>query len=163
MSNKRLLDLEETIDMLQEQLSGMERERALAPLGDKVRISQQIKEKKKEIKSLEKDYWDVVSESSELLDFPEEQSQGVLTEVIKSIAKLEEQRASYPDNMMEILQEIRDKLNEPGTTASGKLKGILSSFPPFIGLAYEAEIDTENFARKYFPTFTKLIGAASKK
>ncbi|MEB3180856.1 MAG: hypothetical protein VKL59_17770 [Nostocaceae cyanobacterium] len=60
------------------------------------------------------------------------------------------------------MTQIEDKLNEPGVTADAKLKGTLSIFPPFIGLSYEAQLDTENFCRKYFPTFTRLIKGAKK-
>jgi hypothetical protein len=64
--------------------------------------------------------------------------------------------------IMEYLQKILAKVEEPGPTASAKLKTVISSIPPFIGISYEAELDTENFLNRYFPTFMKAVQSLKK-
>lgn len=59
--------------------------------------------------------------------------------------------------MLNYLQQILAKLNEPAQPASAKLKAGLSALPPFVSLGYEVELDTETTFRRYFPTFGKLV------
>jgi hypothetical protein len=61
------------------------------------------------------------------------------------------------------LHKIYIEVSKPGTPAAAKLKGALSMFPPFVSLSYEAEIDTENFFRAHFPTFTSWSKTLARK
>ena len=158
-----LIDIEKSITRLKRQLSDKRNTLVTIAPEEKERIRQQIEDLREEIQRFEQKKWKILAEPSESLDFPEPEAETAVVEIVGAVTQLETQPVAYPDEMMQILREIRDKLNEPGPTAAGKLKGILSSFPPFVGITYEAELDTENFAHKYFPTFTKLIKGAAKK
>ncbi|WP_439346125.1 hypothetical protein [Vacuolonema iberomarrocanum] len=158
-----LIDIEKSITRLKRQLSDKRNTLVTIAPEEKERIRQQIEDLHEEIQRFEQEKWEILAEQSESLDFPEPEAETAVVEIVEAVAQLETQPVAYPEEVMQILWEIRDKLNEPGPTAAGKLKGILSSFPPFVGITYEAELDTENFARQYFPTFTKLIKGAAKK
>jgi hypothetical protein len=64
--------------------------------------------------------------------------------------------------VIEYLQKILAKVEEPGPTAAAKLKAVVSSIPPFVGISYEAELDTENFLNRYFPTFMQAVQRLKK-
>lgn len=65
--------------------------------------------------------------------------------------------------MLDWLQKIYAEVSKPGEPAAAKLKGTLSLLPPFVGLAYEAELDTETFLKRHFPTFQQWAKALAKK
>lgn len=159
----RLRDIEKFITRLNRQLSDKQNTLVTIAPGEKERIRQQIEDLREEIQAFEREKWQLLADQADSLDFPEAEAETAVAEIVEVVTQLETQPVAYPDEMMQILREIRDKLNAPSPTAAGKLKGILSSYPPFFGITYEAELDTENFARKYFPTFTKLLTAAAKK
>jgi hypothetical protein len=146
-------------------LHGLEKSLILAPLEEQTRIEQRIKlQLKPKIQEYEKERWEILSQQAESLKIPENDAQVAISEIVEQVGKIElYQPHDYPNEILLLLQQIRNKLNEPGTSAAAKLKGIISSVPPFIGLSYEAEIDTENFFRKHFPTFSRLIGGATSK
>lgn len=160
----RLQDIETNLELLREQQTALEREVLLTTGLPKTQAEQRLRlEIKPKIQEYEAEKWRLLAKQANELDFPEPDATVAVTEIVEAVTQLETQPVAYPDEMMQILREIRDKLNEPSPTAAGKLKGILSSYPPFFGITYEAELDTENFARKYFPTFKKLLTAAAKK
>ncbi len=164
MSTNRLSQLEENLERLREQLAGLEKAKALSPMEEAVRLGQRIKELKKEIRAVEEDYWQTAARSANQLDIPEAEAEVAVGEIVEAVTALEVHPvAAYPNEMLQLLREIRDKLNAPGSPAAAKLKGVISSMPPFINLSYEAELDTENFFRTHFPTFTRLIRGAAKK
>lgn len=164
MSTDRLHQLDENLSLLREQLAGLEKTKTLSPMEEKVRLEQRIRELNKEIQAAEQDYWQTVARSAPQLDIPEAEAEVVVGEMVEAVTQLEAYPApEYSAEMLQILREIRDKLNAPGSPAAAKLKGVISSMPPFIGVSYEAELDTENFFRTHFPTFTRLIKGAAKK
>jgi Glu-tRNA(Gln) amidotransferase subunit E-like FAD-binding protein len=162
MSIYRLSDIEENLESLREQLGGKEKARVLARLEDKTLIKQQIRELCKEIQEEEEKYWQVLAQQTKTVEIPEQEAEIIVAEIVEGVGQIEVQR-QYPDEVIQILQEIRDKLNQPGATAAAKLKGVISSIPPFVGISYEAELDTENFFQRHFPTFRKLIKVLAKK
>lgn len=164
MSTDRLHQLDENLSLLREQLAGIEESKILSPMEEAVRLDQRIKKKKKEIQAVEQDYWQTVARSAQQLEIPEAAAEEVVGEIVEAVTQIEAYPApEYSAEMLQILREIRDKLNAPGSPAAAKLKGVISSMPPFIGVSYEAELDTENFFRTHFPTFTRLIKGAAKK
>jgi hypothetical protein len=162
MSIYRLSDIEENLESLREQLGGKEKARVLARLEDKTLIKQQIRELCKEIQEEEEKYWQVVAQQTKTVEIPEQEAEIIVAEIVEGVGQIEVQR-QYPDEVIQILQEIRDKLNQPGATAAAKLKGVISSIPPFVGISYEAELDTENFFQRHFPTFRKWAKVLAKK
>ncbi len=158
----RLSDMEENLESLQEQLVGKVKALNLAPQEDKTRIKLQIRELRKEIREQEQDYWQVFARQTKTVEIPEPEAEIIVAEIVEEVGQIEVQR-QYPGEVIQILQQIRDKLNQPGPTAAAKLKGVISSIPPFVGLSIEGEFDAENFFQQHFPTFRKWSKALAKK
>ncbi len=114
------------------------------------------------IKKYEEEYFTLLQQESASVTFVEADAQVIVDALIQEIVRVQRQPDQYTAEMLELLKRIEAKLNQPGVTADAKLKGTLSIFPPFIGLSYEAQLDTENFCRQHFPTFTRLIKGAKK-
>lgn len=164
MSNERLQQIEEYLQILREQQVSLEREALLVTGLARTQALQRLRiDVKLPIKDYEEEYWRILSQQSESINIPEQEAEVVIAEIVQEVNSIERSKPIYPDEMITLLREIRDRLNQPGTTAAAKLKGVISSFPPFVGLSYEAELDTENFLRKHFPTFTKFIKKETKK
>jgi uncharacterized protein (DUF927 family) len=158
----RLPDMEENLEDLKEQVVGKVKSLNLAPQEEKIRIKQQIRELRKEIREQEEEYWQVFARQTKTVEIPEQEAEIIVAEIVEEVGQIEVQR-EYPDDVVQILQEIRDKLNQPGATAAAKLKGVMSPIPPFVGIAYEVELDTEKFLQRHFPTFRKWAKALPKK
>ncbi len=164
MSTNRLNQLAHHLDLLQEQIAGKEEAKILSPLGDKVLLEQQINKLKQEMRPVEQEYWQLVARSANQLSIPEPEAEVAVEEIVAELTRIEAHPIpTYSTEMLQLLREIRDKLNQPGSPAAAKLKGTLSLFPPFFTPTFETEIDTENFFRTHFPTFTRLIRGAAKK
>jgi hypothetical protein len=165
MTNDRLSQIEKSLGILREQQAALEQEALLYSGLPKIRADQQIQEEiKPKIREYEREYRQILEAASARLEISEPDAEIIIAEIVEGVTQLEAQPIN-PDvaEVLQILREIRDKLNQPGTTAAAKLKGVISSIPPFVGVSYEAELDTENFFRKHFPTFTRLIKGAAKK
>ena len=162
MPINRLSDIEENLELLQEQLGGKQKALNFAPQEEKIRIKQQIRELRKEIQEQEKEYWQVLDRQTKTAEIPEPEAEIIVAEIVNEVGQIEVQR-QYSDEVLQILQQIRDNLNQPGPTAAAKLKGVISSIPPFVGISYEAELDTENFLQQHFPTFRKWAKVLAKK
>ena len=164
MPTDRLNQLAGQLDLLQEQLVGTEEAKIMARLEDKALLEQRIRKLKQEIQPIAQEYWQLAARSAHQLTIPDSEAEVAVGEIVEAVTQIEiASTPAYSAEMLQLLREIRDQLNQPGPTAAAKLKGIISSIPPFIGLSYEAELDTENFFRTYFPTFTRLIKGAAKK
>jgi hypothetical protein len=75
-------------------------------------------------------------------EMPEAQAEVLIAEVASAVAKARHsETANAPQEMVRLLVEIRDKLNEPGKSASAKLKVSLPIIP--LISSYEMELDTE--------------------
>ncbi|NJR68510.1 MAG: hypothetical protein HC771_07435 [Synechococcales cyanobacterium CRU_2_2] len=113
------------------------------------------------IRECEEELFALLAQEGGALTFGETEAQATIEVIAQEVERVRLQ-PDLSERVLGVLGRIEAKLNEPGVTADAKLKGTLSVFPPFIGLAYEGQIDTENFCRKYFPTFTRLIQGAKK-
>lgn len=163
MSSDRLGELDEILTRYRKQVSGKELTLTTTPDEDKERIKLQITDLKKLMQPYEQEYWEILSEQSGSIEISEQDAQIVVAEIVNQVHKIEVSSSIYPDEALMLLRQIRDKLNQPDKSAEAKLKGIISSIPPFVGISYEAELDTENFLRTHFPTFTKWIKGTIKK
>ncbi|MEG4005279.1 hypothetical protein QUA41_00190 [Microcoleus sp. Pol11C1] len=162
MPINRLSDMEENLEDLKDQLVGKQKALNLAPQEEKIRIKQQIRELRKEIREQEEEYWQVLAQQTTTGEIPEHEAEIIVAEIVEEVGQIEVQR-QYPDDVVQILQEIRDKLNQPEATAAAKLKGVMSPIPPFVGIAYEVELDTEKFLQRHFPTFQEWAKVLAKK
>ena len=163
MSSDRLSHLEEILTRYRQQVSGKELTLTTTPYEDKERIKLQIADIKKEMQPYEQEYWKILSEQSGSIEISEQEAQVVVAEIVNQVDKIEVSSSTYPDKALMLLRQIRDQLNQPDKSAAAKIKGVISSIPPFVGISYEAELDTENFLRNHFPTFISLINRAIKK
>lgn len=165
MSSDRLHHVEDQLKLLREQQKFLEREILITPGLAQSQAEQRLRlDIKPKLRQYEEEYWRILAEQSVGLEIAEPEAELVVAEIVEQVGQLEVcQDDAYTDEVVQILHEIRDKLNQPGTTAAAKLKGVISSIPPFIGVSYEAELDTENFWRTHCPTFTKWYKALAKK
>ncbi|MDM9583823.1 hypothetical protein [Nostoc sp. GT001] len=163
MSSDRLGEVEEILTSYRKQVFGKELTLTTTPDEDKERIKLQITKLKKSMQPYEQEYWKILSEQSESIEISEQEAQVVVAEIVNQVHKIEVNSPTYPNEALMLLKEIRDKLNQPDKSAAAKVKGVISSIPPFVGISYEAELDTENFLRNHFPTFISLINRAIKK
>ena len=95
--------------------------------------------------------------------FQEEDVDLVLKNFSSEIERINRRPDNYPEEFLKLLEQINEKLSQPNVTADAKLKASISLLPPFIGLSYDAQLDTEGFCRKYFPNFVKLLKRSKKK
>ncbi|MEG3949160.1 tetratricopeptide repeat protein, partial [Microcoleus sp. SVA1_A4] len=157
-----LRQIENNLDILREQVGGMERTLNLSPIEEHAQTRLRIRELRKQIREYEQEYWQVIAKEAKTVEIAEPEAEIIVAEIVEEVGQMEVQR-QYPDEVLQLLQEIRDRLNQPGSTAAVKLKGVISYIPPFVGISYEAELDTENFLVRVFPTFQKFAKELAKK
>lgn len=163
MNNVRLAQIQENLNDWYEQLGGKEKAFNRAPEEEKTRIRQQIRDVKKDIQQVEADYLQCLKQESVELTFEEADAQAVLDVVAKEVTRIESKASEYPDELLRQVRAIRAILEKSGTSATLKIKPVISLVPPGIGLTIEGELDTENFLRKNFPTFVRLVEGSKKK
>ncbi|MBW4582064.1 MAG: hypothetical protein KME42_21070 [Tildeniella nuda ZEHNDER 1965/U140] len=160
----RLTDLEKNLELLYQKLGAMERSRIMAYDAEaKISIEQRIREEiKPQIQQNEAEYWQLLAQEVDSLLIDEVDASSAITEVIQTVEIIEQNNTNqYPDQVIQLLTEIRNKLNEPGKSSSAKLKAALPLLPPFI--SYEVELETEGILRRMFPTFSRLLKKVEKK
>jgi superfamily II DNA or RNA helicase len=162
MSNDRLCAVEENLELLRKQIAGKEKAKILAPFEEHARIELGIQELRKQMRPFEEEYWQLLVMRSNQVEIAVPEAEIVVAELVEQVGQLRTSN-QYPDEVLQILQKIYLEVSKPGTPAAAKLKGALSMFPPFIGLGYEVEIDTESFFLTHLPTFTKWYKALAKK
>jgi ribosomal 50S subunit-associated protein YjgA (DUF615 family) len=159
----RLSQIEKNLKLLGEQQNAMEQEALMIGGLPKIQIEQRLREEiKPKIREYQKEYWQILAQQAKTVEIPEHEAQAIVAQIVEEVGQIEVQR-QYSDEVLQILQQIRDRLNQPGPTAAAKLKGVISSIPPFVGISYEAELDTENFLQQHFPTFRKWAKVLGKK
>ena len=161
MSIEDFDQLEEDIKLLYGQLAGKRRTLVTIAPEEQVRIEQQIAELRRKIRNFEQQKWDLLAEIAKGVAIADDEAQIIIAEIVSEEGAI---AANPPDDasaeVLELLVKILGKLNEPDKPAAAKLKGAISMLPPFVSLTYEAELDTENTVRKYFPTFGRLTKEA---
>jgi hypothetical protein len=65
--------------------------------------------------------------------------------------------------ILESLNQILAKLNQPERSAAAKLKAAISTIPTFVSLTYEAELEPESTFKRYFPTFNRAIAGVKNR
>jgi hypothetical protein len=138
----------------------MEKTRDLAPAEERLRINERIREEYDyQILQYEQEYWQIIDNKSKSIEIPEAEAEIVVAEFVQGVGQIQGEKAEIMNHLQRILAEVE----KPSTTASAKLKGVISSIPPFVGISYEAELDTENFLRQHFPTFINFVQSLKKK
>ena len=163
MSAGELQNLDKNIQRLKEQLAG--KRDILVTIGpeEQVRIKQQIEDLRRLIRDFEREKWDLVASESQEASFPDAEVMvaEIITEVTAITTEPPDQLAS--PQILELLNQILAKLNQPEGLAAAKLKAAISTIPPFVSLTYEAELDTESTFKRYFPTFNRAIAGVKNR
>jgi DNA repair exonuclease SbcCD ATPase subunit len=163
MSAGELQNLDKNIQRLKEQLAG--KRDILVTIGpeEQVRIKQQIEDLRRLIRDFEREKWDLVASESQEASFPDAEVMvaEIITEVTAITTEPPDQLAS--PQILELLNQILAKLNQPERSAAAKLKAAISTIPPFVSLTYEAELDTESTFKRYFPTFNRAIAGVKNR
>ncbi|AFY57071.1 hypothetical protein Riv7116_4652 [Rivularia sp. PCC 7116] len=150
INRQRLKSLEEILEIEYEKLSEFQKEiKRTSYFKAKLELQQEIKtEIIPDIRKHEAEYGQILSQLSEVSTIPENEAENTLAEIVQVVEHIEVLPAeTYSNEMIQLLREIREKLDEPGKTAAAKLK---VAFPIIPMLAsYEMEMDTE-------ATFTNL-------
>lgn len=159
MNKNRLNEIESHLKLLYEQRREKEEAIIVAARGDKTILKQQLRlEILKPIQDYEQEYWQIIAGQSNLVKISEADAEVVIAEFVEGVGQLRGENAE----VIEYLQKILAKVEEPGPTAAAKLKAVVSSIPPFVGISYEAELDTENFLNRHFPTLMKAVQRLKK-
>jgi len=114
------------------------------------------------MRPFEEEYWQLLATRATQVEITEPEAKIVVAELVEQVGQLQTS-SQYPDELLQLLHNIYIEVSKPGRPAAAKLKGVLSMFPPFVGLGYEVEIDTESFCRTHLPNFTKWYKALAKK
>ena len=175
----RLEQLESRLTTLNEQLAGLETALDLSPMEEQTRLKQRIKKLRTDMAPVEAEKWQILAANSAQLEITEPEAEVIVGELVTQVSQLETQATTQQNEaILQVLHEIRAQLDRATLSSPDKVRGALSSFPPFIGVFYEADLDSPialpksfgGFCQQYFPTFTgsveKLAGllrAQSKK
>ncbi len=162
MSSARLRQVERNLTRLRDQLAGKEDTLTTIAPEERVRIKQQIADLKAEMQPFEIEYWQILIDESAIVAITSPDPEVVVAEIVEQAGQLQASQ-QYSDEVLEWLKEIHAEVSKSGEPAAAKLKGVLSLVPPFVNVSYEAELDTENFLRRHFPTFRKWSKALAKK
>ncbi|MEG3967319.1 hypothetical protein QUA00_06765 [Microcoleus sp. T2B6] len=155
-SKQRLADLENILDSLYETLGEAQKRRAYAnDIFEKNSIKQRLRrEVLPEIRKYEEEYWSLLAEEPpDCVD--EVAASHAIVKVVEEVKLIQSQPNQYPDEFMQKLQKILDKVNEPQTPAAGKLIATLPFIPGI--MSYELELDTEISLKRVFAGIKKLL------
>jgi hypothetical protein len=145
-NTNRLTELEELLDIEYAKLHEFEKELALADgIAQRVQIRQQIKRQiTPRLRELEHEYAEMLAKSVPTEGLPEEEAELLVLQLNESVIRANAGKPDgAPQEMVRLLTQINDKLNEPGKSASTKLKLTLPIIP--LISSYEMELDTERF------------------
>ena len=157
MSAGELQNLDKNIQRLKEQLAGKRDILVTIAPEEQVRIKQQIEDLRRLIRDFEREKWDLIASESQETSFPD--AEVMVAEIVTELTAITKEPPPElaSAQILELLNQILAKLNQPERSAAAKLKAAISTIPPFVSLTYEAELDTESTFRRYFPTLNRAI------
>jgi hypothetical protein len=134
MSAGELQNLEDNIQRLKQQLAGKRNTLVTIAPEEQVRIEQQIEDLRRLIRDFEREKWDLIASDSQEASFPDAEVMvaAIITEVTAITTEPPDQLAS--PQILELLNQILAKLNQPEGLAAAKLKAAISTIPPFVSL-----------------------------
>lgn len=162
MSTDRLSHLQNLIQGYYEQLEGKENTLLTIAGEERVRLKIQIREFKKEIADVEREYWVYWGVKGRTqLEIGDAEAESVNAEIVAEVQMLAfDPGVQKHQELVKLLDDIKAELNKPAAPAAGKLKAAIHLIPGF--LSYEMELDTEGLLRRIFPMFAKLGGKLKK-
>jgi hypothetical protein len=162
--NRRLGDLEKALELRYETLGKAEKRLAITDeIFAKNAIEQRIREEVlPELRQYEAEDWEVLVQEARSCGVEEVEAQNAIVEVVHEVELIENNpNANYPAELLNLLWQIRDKLNEPKTPVEGKAKLALNLLPGVI--TYEVELDTERALRRVKEPIKRLFRRAIEK
>lgn len=156
----RLTDLEKILELRYETLGEAEKDLAMTINTFEITsIKQRIRERVlPDIRKYEAEYWQLLAQEARTCDVAEVEASDAIIEVVHEVGLIQSQPDKYPAELMQKLQAILDKLNEPGQLAAGKAKLVLSLIPGLV--SYELEMDTESSLRRVFQPIKRMYKKA---
>jgi len=156
MTTQRLTDLEKNLELRYETLGKAEKRLAITDeIFSKNAIELRIREEiLPEIRKYKAEYWEVMMQEVRYRLVEETEASHAIGEVIQEVQVIQSQ-GNCPPELMQLLLEIRDKLNQPGIAAAAKAKLALPLIPGIV--SYEVELDTENLLRRVFQPLKQLF------
>jgi predicted nucleic acid-binding Zn-ribbon protein len=134
MSAGELQNLDKNIQRLKEQLAG--KRDILVTIGpeEQVRIKQQIEDLRRLIRDFEREKWDLVASDSQEASFPD--AEVMVAEIVTELTAITKEPPPElaSAQILELLNQILAKLNQPERSAAAKLKAAISTIPPFVSL-----------------------------
>ncbi len=163
MATGELQNLDKNIQRLKEQLAGKRDILVTIAPEEQVRIKQQIEDLRRLIRDFEREKWDLVASDSQEASFPD--AEVMVAEIVTELTAITKEPPPElaSAQILELLNQILAKLNQPERSAAAKLKAAISTIPPFVSLTYEAELDTESTFKRYFPTFNRAIAGVKNR
>ncbi|MDJ0544915.1 MAG: hypothetical protein PX637_11285 [Microcystis sp. M53601_WE4] len=127
MATDELQNLEENIQRLKQQLAGKRNTLVTIAPEEQVRIEQQIEDLRRKIRDFEREKWDLIASDSQEASFPDAEVMvaAIITEVTAITTEPPDQLAS--PQILELLNQILAKLNQPERSAAAKLKAAIST------------------------------------
>ncbi len=145
LNQQRLVHLEELLEIEYDKLYEFQKAIAMEVGAAKIALKQQLKrDVVPAIRNHEVEYAKLLSEDLNTMPMPEaeaEQAVGLIKQAVEGVnEKIKSE--PRPEELIHLLKDIQEKLQEPGKTASAKLKVSLPVIP--LIAAYEMEMDTES-------------------
>ncbi|NMF56980.1 hypothetical protein [Pseudanabaena yagii] len=158
---KRLTDLEDLLERYYEKLAEHEQELSISASPNvRNEANQRInREIMPSIRKYEAEYWSLLRPFANAREIAEPEAQTAIASIIQNAEII--QHYQMLDEVLQKVQELINKLNEPGTAATAKAEFALTVIPGI--LLYKFELDTENFLRQMFRPLMRLFGASAKK
>ncbi|MEM6838610.1 MAG: hypothetical protein AAF609_17365 [Cyanobacteria bacterium P01_C01_bin.120] len=156
MSQQRLSDLAANLDLLYEKLGNFEQALIISASPEqKFALQQQIKrEILPSIRRYESEYWELYPE--EAIVMPEEEAEQTVSEIERAVTVIERvDPVEYPPGMLDLLLDIRQKLDDLDSAAAAKLKVAIPIVPMLA--SYELEMDTENTLSQLWRSVRKRL------
>jgi Effector-associated domain 1 len=107
------------------------------------------------VRVYESEYWQQLAQKANSYELEEVDANNAIIEVEAQVVRVIESQPNVNDELMQKLQTILDKLNEPETPATAKAKFALNLIPGIF--VYEFEVDTENTLRAVFQPIKRLF------
>jgi predicted nucleic acid-binding Zn-ribbon protein len=134
MATDELQNLEDNIQRLKQQLAGKRDTLVKIAPEEQVRIKQQIEDLRRLIRDFEREKWDLVASDSQEASFPD--AEVMVAEIVTELTAITKEPPPElaSAQILELLNQILAKLNQPERSAAAKLKASLSTIPPFVSL-----------------------------
>jgi len=143
---RRIGHLEELLQIEYEKLHELEKELAItSSAAQKFELRQRIKrEVLPQLRKHETEYAELLVQGADAGTLPRDEAEALVTDLAQAAEGLEAATGDgWPDEMLRLLKDLREKLDEPGKAAAAKLKVALPIIPQIV--SYEMELDVESF------------------